>query len=50
VPVEAVLEAIHYCTHNEDFLRAERDREAESIRRRGLDRPPFAPPDEKGES
>jgi hypothetical protein len=27
IPVEAVHEAIHYCTHNEEFLRREREKE-----------------------
>jgi hypothetical protein len=27
IPVEAVHEAIHYCTHNEEFLRGEREKE-----------------------
>jgi hypothetical protein len=27
LPLDAVLEAIHYCTHHEDFLRQERERE-----------------------
>jgi uncharacterized protein (DUF433 family) len=43
VPLEAVLEAIHYCEHNEPLLRQERDQELEGIRRRGLDKPSFAP-------
>lgn len=47
VPVEAVYEAIHYCTHNEDLLRKERDEELADIRRRGLDKPPYVPPDYK---
>ena len=25
IPIEAVYEAIHYCTHNEDLLREERE-------------------------
>jgi hypothetical protein len=45
VPVEAVREAIDYCRRNEDLLRRERDREGEDLRQRGLDRPPFVPPD-----
>lgn len=50
VPVEAVYEAIHYCTHNEALLRKERDEELADIRRRGLDKPPYVPPDYKPES
>jgi uncharacterized protein (DUF433 family) len=45
VPIEAVYEAIHYCTHNEDLLRQERERELEEIRKRGWDKPPYAPAD-----
>jgi hypothetical protein len=45
VPVEAVREAIEYCVRNESLLREERDRESADLRARGLDRPPFAPPD-----
>jgi hypothetical protein len=36
VPLEAVLEAIHYCTNNDDLLRKERERDIESLRCRGL--------------
>jgi uncharacterized protein (DUF433 family) len=49
VPVEAVYEAIHYCTHNEDLLRQERERELENIRKRGLDKPPYVPVDHKSD-
>ena len=42
VPLDAVLEAIHYCTHNEDLLRRERERDIENLRRRGLLTPPPA--------
>jgi hypothetical protein len=45
VPVEAVREAIEYCVLNEGLLREERDRETADLRARGLDRPPFVPPD-----
>lgn len=45
LPLEVVLEAIDYCNHNEDLLRQERDMELESIRQRGLDKPPLVPPD-----
>src|SRR2546426_9456353 len=47
LPVEAVLEAIDYCTRNKDLLDAERSREAASIRARGLDRYPHAPAEYK---
>src|SRR5712692_8667167 len=50
VPVEAVYEAIHYCTHNEDLLRKEREEEAEDIRKHGWDKPPYVPQDYKPES
>ena len=45
IPIEAVREAIHYCEHNEPLLRKERDRELAWIKARGLDKPPFVPPD-----
>ena len=50
VPVEAVQEAIHYCTHNEDLLREERERDLADIRARGLDKWPYAPRDYKPEA
>jgi len=50
VPVEAVYEAIHYCLHNEELLRQERERDLEDIRARGLDEPPYVPPDYKPDS
>ena len=50
VPVEAVLEAIHYCTHNEELLRQERERELEKIRADGRDKYPYAPPGYKLEA
>ena len=40
VPLEAVHEAIHYCTHNEDLLRREAEEGLADMRARGLDRPP----------
>jgi hypothetical protein len=49
VPVEAVLEAIHYCTHNEELLRREREADLADIRARGLDKPPYAPPNYRPE-
>ena len=45
LPVEAVREAIAYCLRNESLLREERDREIADLPARGLDRPPFVPPD-----
>lgn len=47
VPLEAVLESIHYCEHNEDLLRQERDEDWADIRARGLDKPPLVPRDYK---
>jgi hypothetical protein len=43
IPVEAVLEAIHYCNHNKELLDAERAREQANIEARGLNRWPHAP-------
>jgi len=43
LPVEAVLEAIHYCEHNRELLDAERAREQADIEARGFDRWPHAP-------
>jgi len=45
LPVEAVQEAIHYCLHNEELLRQERERDWAAMRARGLDKPPHVPPD-----
>jgi uncharacterized protein (DUF433 family) len=50
LPLEAVLEAIDYCIHNEALLRQERDRELAWIRASGLDKPPLVPPDYQPES
>jgi uncharacterized protein (DUF433 family) len=50
LPLEAVLEAIDYCIHNESLLRQERDRQLAWIREQGLDKPPFVPPDYKPEA
>jgi hypothetical protein len=43
LPVEAVLEAIHYCEHNRELLDAERAREQATIEARGFDHWPHAP-------
>src|SRR5215471_18755432 len=43
LPVEAVLEAIHYCEHNRELLDAERAREQADIEARGFNRWPHAP-------
>ena len=45
LPVEAVLEAIHYCQHNPEILDADRAREATHIKQDGRDRWPYAPRD-----
>jgi hypothetical protein len=47
VPVEAVREAIHYCTHNEDLLRQELEEGLDDMRARGLDKVHLAPVNEK---
>jgi len=47
LPLEAVLEAIHYCEHHPDVLEEDRLGEEESIRRLGLDKPPRVPHDYK---
>lgn len=43
LPVEAVMEAIHYCENNRELLDAERAREQAAIAARGLDQWPHAP-------
>src|SRR6476661_6104245 len=45
IPVEAVHEAIHYCTHNEEFLRQEREREQAYIAEFEKKYPPLRPPE-----
>jgi uncharacterized protein (DUF433 family) len=45
LPVEAVMEAIDYCTRNQDLLDAERMQEEASIKARGLNKWPYAPHD-----
>jgi hypothetical protein len=47
VPLEAVHEAIHYCTHNEDLLNEERERDIADMRARGILKPPLAPTNAK---
>ena len=37
IPVEAVHEAIHYCTHNGDLLRQELEEGLADMRARGLE-------------
>jgi len=43
VPLDAVLEAIDYCTKNKDLLDAERAREDAAIKSAGRDKWPYAP-------
>jgi hypothetical protein len=50
LPLETVLEAIHYCNHNEELLRQEREADLADIRARGLDKYPYAPPGYKPEA
>lgn len=50
VPLGAVLESIHYCEHNEDHLRKERDKQMAWIRDFELKYPPLLPPDYRPES
>jgi len=44
LPLEAVLEAIHYCEHSEEFLRQERERELAQIAEYEIRHPPMKPP------
>jgi uncharacterized protein (DUF433 family) len=48
LPLDVVLEAVHYCQHNEPVLRQDRDRELANIladeRIRPSLKPPGAPP------
>jgi len=43
VPLAAVHEAVHYCLHNEELLRQEREAVLADMRARGLDKPPHVP-------
>jgi hypothetical protein len=43
VPLAAVHEAVHYCSHNEELLRQEREVVLADMRARGLDKPPYVP-------
>lgn len=45
LPLEAVLEAIHYCTHNEEFLCQEWEKEEVEWREYEKRHPPVVPPD-----
>src|SRR5262249_30313430 len=43
IPLAAVHEAVHYCLHNEELLRQEREAVLADMRSRGLDKPPYIP-------
>jgi hypothetical protein len=43
IPLAAVHEAVHYCLHNEELLRQEREAVLADMRSRGLDKPPYVP-------
>jgi hypothetical protein len=43
VPLAVVHEAVHYCLHNEELLRQEREAVLADMRSRGLDKPPYVP-------
>ena len=43
IPVEAVLEAVHYAENHREILDADRAMEEASIQAQGLDRWPYAP-------
>jgi uncharacterized protein (DUF433 family) len=43
LPVAVVREAIDYSVRNQDLLAAERAREEQTMKERGLDQPPYAP-------
>ena len=47
LPIEAVQEAIDYCSRNRDLLYEERLGETAGIRARGLDSSPHGPADYK---
>jgi hypothetical protein len=45
LPVEAVVEAIEYCRHNQELLNEERAGETARIRSAGRDKWPYCPQD-----
>jgi uncharacterized protein (DUF433 family) len=49
IPVEAVREAIHYCEHHEDVIRADNEMETQKLRELWKRQPPLVPPDFQGE-
>lgn len=44
LPLEAVLEAIQFCTQNEEFVRQEREKENARLREYEKKHPPLLPP------
>ena len=48
--VVAVEEAVDYCQQNRGLLDAERAREEATMKRLGLDQPPYIPVDERTDS
>jgi hypothetical protein len=50
LPIDAVLEAIDYCLHNQELLDEERVRETARIKAAGRDRWPYAPRDSRPEA
>lgn len=50
LPLEAVLEAIHYCTHNAELLQKEREEELARILEQEKKHPPVLPMDYSPES
>jgi hypothetical protein len=47
LPLEAVVEAVDYCTRNQELLALERQREVARIKTAGRDQWPYAPRDAK---
>lgn len=43
LPVEAILESIDYCVHNQELLQKERDQETVRIQAAGRDKLPYRP-------
>jgi hypothetical protein len=43
IPLTPVHEAVHYCLHNAELLRQERETVLADIRSRGLDKLPYVP-------
>ena len=49
IPLEAVQEAIHYTLHHDDVVRADSEREKQSLRELWQRQPPIVPHDFQGE-